>query len=79
VASEIATRLCDSVAGKLEGRVLGTFAGVTSTVRDTVRESLVHILSPKRRVDILRDVMEARSQRRPYVCAFLAVKVPAGM
>lgn len=36
-------------------------------------ESLVHILSPKRRIDILRDVMEAKKQGRPYVIAFCGV------
>jgi signal recognition particle receptor subunit alpha len=32
VASEIAEKLCDSVAGKLEGRVLGTFQGLSKLV-----------------------------------------------
>lgn len=36
-------------------------------------ESLVHILSPKRRVDILRDATEAKKQGRPYVIAFCGV------
>ena len=36
-------------------------------------ESLVQILSPKRRVDILRDVYESQRQRRPYVMSFCGV------
>ncbi|GLV35247.1 Signal recognition particle receptor alpha [Carabus blaptoides fortunei] len=73
VASDIALKLCDSVATKLEGKVLGTFDSVATTVKTTLTESLVQILSPKRRVDILRDCIEAKKQKRPYVMAFCGV------
>ncbi|KAM9801334.1 signal recognition particle receptor subunit alpha [Neosynchiropus ocellatus] len=73
VAAEIASQLCDSVAKKLEGKVMGTFTTVASTVKQSLQESLVQILQPKRRVDILRDVMEAQSQRRPFVVTFCGV------
>jgi len=33
-------------------------------------ESLVQILSPKRRIDILRDAMMAKKNDKPYVMAF---------
>lgn len=49
------------------------FAAVASTVKQALQESLVQILQPKRRVDILRDVMEAQSQRRPFVITFCGV------
>lgn len=73
VAAEIASNLCDSIAKKLEGKVMGTFTTVASTVKQALQESLVQILQPKRRVDILRDVLEARSQRRPFVITFCGV------
>uniref|UniRef100_A0A8P4G770 SRP receptor subunit alpha n=1 Tax=Dicentrarchus labrax TaxID=13489 RepID=A0A8P4G770_DICLA len=73
VAAEIASQLCDSVAKKLEGKVMGTFTTVASTVKLALQDSLVQILQPKRRVDILRDVMEAQSQRRPFVITFCGV------
>lgn len=73
VASDIANKLCDSVAVKLEGKVLGTFDTIASTVKTTLNEALVQILSPKRRVDILRDCLEAKKQQRPYVMAFCGV------
>ncbi|XP_053729770.1 signal recognition particle receptor subunit alpha isoform X2 [Synchiropus splendidus] len=73
VAAEIASQLCRSVAQKLEGKVMGTFTTVASTVKQSLQESLVQILQPKRRVDILRDVMEAQSQRRPFVITFCGV------
>ncbi|XP_066565634.1 signal recognition particle receptor subunit alpha [Amia ocellicauda] len=73
VAADIAAQLCDSVAKKLEGKVMGTFTTVASTVKQALQESLVQILQPKRRVDILRDVLEARTQRRPFVITFCGV------
>ncbi|XP_054650125.1 signal recognition particle receptor subunit alpha [Dunckerocampus dactyliophorus] len=73
VAADIALQLCDSVAKKLEGKVMGTFTTVASTVKQALQDSLVQILQPKRRVDILRDVMEAQSQRRPFVITFCGV------
>jgi signal recognition particle receptor subunit alpha len=38
-----------------------------------MEESLVQILSPKRRVDILRDVMVARDKGQPYIITFCGV------
>ncbi|XP_076749158.1 signal recognition particle receptor alpha isoform X2 [Xylocopa sonorina] len=73
VAAEIAQKLCDSVGAKLEGKVLGTFDSVTSTIKATLTDALVQILSPKRRVDILRDAMEAKKNNRPYVMTFCGV------
>lgn len=73
VAADIAVKLCDSVALKLEGKVLGTFESVTSTVKSTLTDALVQILSPKRRVDILRDALEAKKQGKPFVMAFCGV------
>ncbi|XP_035229192.1 signal recognition particle receptor subunit alpha-like isoform X1 [Stegodyphus dumicola] len=73
VAADIADKLCESVATKLEGKVLGTFTGVTSTVKATLVDALVQLLSPKRRIDILRDVMEAQKSHRPYTIVFCGV------
>ncbi|XP_062894294.1 signal recognition particle receptor subunit alpha isoform X2 [Mobula hypostoma] len=73
VAADIALQLCESVAKKLEGKIMGTFSTVTSTVKQALQDSLVQILQPKRRVDILRDVLEAQKQRRPFVIAFCGV------
>ncbi|XP_041373706.1 signal recognition particle receptor subunit alpha-like [Gigantopelta aegis] len=73
VASNIAENLCQSVGAKLEGKVLGTFGSITSTVKNTLQESCVQLLSPRRRVDILRDAMEAKQQNRPYTVTFCGV------
>ncbi|KAL7020166.1 hypothetical protein ACKWTF_011396 [Chironomus riparius] len=73
VATDIAQKLCESVASKLEGKVLGTFDTIATTVKTTLNDSLVQILSPKRRIDILRDCLEAKKNRRPYVMTFCGV------
>lgn len=73
VAADIAIKLCESVEAKLEGRVLGTFDSVASTIKTTLTESLVQILSPKRRVDILRDCIESQKLGKPYVMTFCGV------
>lgn len=73
VANYIANELCDSVAVKLEGKVLGTFDTIASTVKNALTEALVQILSPKRRIDILRDCLEAKKSQRPYIMAFCGV------
>ncbi|XP_011262966.1 signal recognition particle receptor subunit alpha homolog isoform X2 [Camponotus floridanus] len=73
VAADIAQKLCDSVGMKLEGKVLGTFDSVANTIKATLTDALVQILSPKRRIDILRDALEAKKSNRPYVMTFCGV------
>jgi len=73
VASEVANNLCESVSLKLEGSVMGTFQSVQKTVKETLTESLLKLLTPKRRIDIIRDIMEAKANNRPYVVTFCGV------
>ncbi|XP_011172966.1 signal recognition particle receptor subunit alpha homolog isoform X1 [Solenopsis invicta] len=73
VAADIAQKLCDSVGTKLEGKILGTFDSVANTVKTTLTDALVQILSPKRRIDILRDALEAKKSSKPYVMTFCGV------
>lgn len=49
------------------------FPGVASTVKNTLNESCVQILSPQRRVDILRDALEFRQRKRQYTITFCGV------
>lgn len=73
VAADIAYKLCDSVATNLEGKSLGTFDTIASLVKNSLTTSLVRILSPKRRLDIIRDALEAKNNGRPYTIAFCGV------
>ena len=47
--------------------------GITSTVKASLEESLVQILSPRRRIDILRDAMDAKKRSKPYSITFCGV------
>ncbi|PIC37118.1 hypothetical protein B9Z55_015862 [Caenorhabditis nigoni] len=73
VAAEPAEKICQSVVSKLEGKVVNNFSRTAQEVRTAVRESLVQLLTPKHRVDILRDVIEAKKEGRPYVIVFCGV------
>ena len=46
------------------------FIELTQTAME---EALVRILTPKRSIDILRDVHVAKEQRKPYVVVFVGV------
>ena len=70
VASEIATKLCESVGTKLEGQQVNTWIGLKSFVRNALEDSILRILSPNRNINILRDV---RAKSSPYVIVFCGV------
>lgn len=71
VASEIATKLCDSVCSKLEGQHINTWLGLKSYVRNALEESMLRILSPNRNLNILGDIRA--KQAPPYVITFCGV------
>ncbi|KAI4377713.1 hypothetical protein MLD38_015298 [Melastoma candidum] len=73
VAEEIAEKLCESVSASLEGKKLASFTRISSTVQTAMEEALVRILTPRRSIDILRDVHAAKEQHRPYVIVFVGV------
>ncbi|KAF5749507.1 signal recognition particle receptor subunit alpha-like isoform X1 [Tripterygium wilfordii] len=73
VAEEIAEKLCESVAVRLEGKKLASFTRISSIAQEAMEEALVRILTPKRSIDIMRDVHAAKEQRKPYVVVFVGV------
>ncbi|KAJ9162957.1 hypothetical protein P3X46_022687 [Hevea brasiliensis] len=73
VAEEIAEKLCESVAASLEGKKQASFTRISSKVQAAMEEALVRILTPRRSIDILRDVHAAKEQRKPYVVVFVGV------
>lgn len=73
VAAEIAQKVCNNVAQNLEGKQLGSFQFAATIIKQALHESMVQILTPKKCVDILRDVFEAQRQRRPYTIVFCGV------
>ncbi len=49
-------RVVDSVRGGLEGQALGSLTRVSTAVQQAVEAALTRILTPKRSIDILREV-----------------------
>ncbi|KAL5968430.1 Signal recognition particle receptor subunit alpha [Taenia solium] len=73
VAFEIANRLCDGVAESLVGVQLGRFERVGPRVRAALEEACTRLLASGRRVDVLRDALEAQQSGKPYVIVFCGV------
>lgn len=73
VATDIAEKLCESVAASLVGKKQGSFTRISTTVQAAMEEALVRILTPKRSVDILRDVHQSKEAGRPYTIVFVGV------
>ncbi|KAL5112231.1 hypothetical protein TcWFU_005894 [Taenia crassiceps] len=73
VAFEIANRLCDGVAESLVGVQLGRFERVGPRVRVALEEACTRLLASGRRVDVLRDALEAQQLGKPYVIVFCGV------
>lgn len=73
VAADIADRLCQSVCEKLEGTTKGSFQSLSAVVRKGLEESLTQILSPKRHIDVLRDIRDAQREKRPFTITFCGV------
>lgn len=73
VAEEIASKLCQSVQAVLLDKKTKSLVSVAQTVKETMRESLTKILTPSRHIDLVKEAMEKRATRRPYVITFIGV------
>ncbi|EIE23438.1 SRP54-domain-containing protein [Coccomyxa subellipsoidea C-169] len=73
VAEGIAEKVVESVAANLEGQRLGSFTRVSSAVRAAVEQALHRILTPRRSIDILRDIALAKARGKPYTIVFVGV------
>eukprot|EP01062_Namystynia_karyoxenos_P076820 TRINITY_DN7603_c0_g2_i1.p1 TRINITY_DN7603_c0_g2~~TRINITY_DN7603_c0_g2_i1.p1 ORF type:complete len:587 (+),score=216.07 TRINITY_DN7603_c0_g2_i1:96-1856(+) len=73
VATEIAENLTSSVSAELAGKKLNNFTSLSATIKQAMEAALLRILTPKRNIDILRDVQKARAAGRPYIITFCGV------
>eukprot|EP00042_Codosiga_hollandica_P051452 m.631957 g.631957 ORF g.631957 m.631957 type:complete len:631 (-) comp58288_c0_seq1:133-2025(-) len=73
VAQDIAQKLVESVGASLQGQTKSSFTRIATIVRDTLTKTLTSLLTPNRRVDILRDVIAAKAQKEPYSICFCGV------
>ena len=55
------------------GQKLAGFTRISSAVRAAVEGALTRILTPKRSIDILRDIAAAKAKGRPYSIVFVGV------
>eukprot|EP00475_Leptophrys_vorax_P044642 TRINITY_DN9022_c0_g1_i1.p1 TRINITY_DN9022_c0_g1~~TRINITY_DN9022_c0_g1_i1.p1 ORF type:complete len:645 (-),score=200.41 TRINITY_DN9022_c0_g1_i1:161-2095(-) len=73
VASEIADKIVAGVSDNLVGKTIPAFTTFKSVVRAAMEETLTRILTPKRNIDVVREVMEAKREGRPYSIVFVGV------
>jgi signal recognition particle receptor subunit alpha len=73
VAADIAESICDSVSQSLIGQTHGNFKSISATVRSAMEDALTRILTPKRHIDISREIQAAKDVGRPYTIVFVGV------
>lgn len=73
VASEIAHDIIDSVRTSLVGQKLPSLTRVKTVVKEALEKAIVRVLTPKKSTDILREVMGARAEGRPYSVVFVGI------
>eukprot|EP00996_Jenningsia_fusiforme_P006082 NODE_725_length_1949_cov_25.513158_g671_i0.p1 GENE.NODE_725_length_1949_cov_25.513158_g671_i0~~NODE_725_length_1949_cov_25.513158_g671_i0.p1 ORF type:complete len:562 (+),score=116.49 NODE_725_length_1949_cov_25.513158_g671_i0:75-1760(+) len=74
VANDIADKLCESVAGNLVGTSVSGFQRTSTLVKEAMESALVRILTPKREINILRDIAACKQAGKgPYVIVFCGV------
>jgi len=73
VASDVSTKLAESVRHSLVGKRTERLTSMTSTVKQALKESMETLLTPKKSIDVLRAALAAKNAGRVYSIAFLGV------
>ncbi|KAJ1921501.1 hypothetical protein H4219_000538 [Mycoemilia scoparia] len=73
VASDIASEICQSVQHDMIGQRITGFQTIKSQIRQSMNRVLTRILTPQTSTDILRGIMSAKSQGKPYSIVFVGV------
>eukprot|EP01063_Lacrimia_lanifica_P024072 TRINITY_DN32042_c0_g1_i1.p1 TRINITY_DN32042_c0_g1~~TRINITY_DN32042_c0_g1_i1.p1 ORF type:complete len:597 (+),score=241.30 TRINITY_DN32042_c0_g1_i1:56-1846(+) len=73
VAQDIAESLIASTKADLTGKTIPNFTSLSQAIKDSLQASLLRILTPKKDINILRDVAKAKELGRPYTIAFCGV------
>ena len=61
------------MAANLVGQKLGSFRLISTAVKEALEAALTRILTPKRSIDVLREVHAARARGKPYTIVFVGV------
>ncbi|KAG6609846.1 Signal recognition particle receptor subunit alpha [Phytophthora cinnamomi] len=73
VASEVADELCESVITTVVGQRLESFTRISTVVRKALEAALLRILTPKKSTDVLREILQAKTEGRAYSIVFVGV------
>ena len=73
VASEVADLIMESVSASVLGESLSTFERVETVVNEALEAAVGRILTPKRDLDLVREVQEAKSRGVPYTIVFVGI------
>lgn len=73
VAQEIADDICASVGTSLVGHKLASFTRISAVVMDALRDAVQRILTPSSSVDVLRQVLDARSAGKVFSTVFVGI------
>jgi len=74
VSALAAREICEAVMQDLVGKKLGSITkGISSLVRESCEKALQRLLTPKRSIDLLREVRAAKEEGRPYTVVFIGV------
>lgn len=73
VAPEVANEVTESVVTSLVGKRLEGFTRISTVVKEAIEDALERILTPKKSVDVLREILAARAQGRTYSIVFVGV------
>lgn len=61
------------MAASVVGQKLSSFTRVSTAVSTAFEAALTRILTPKRSIDVLRDVRASKAKGEPYVIVFVGV------
>jgi len=73
VAEEIARSITQSMKQKLLNKKADLFSSVSTTVKKALHETLINIVTPKRKIDVLAEAAMCREKGTPYVITFIGV------
>ncbi|KNC46512.1 signal recognition particle receptor subunit alpha [Thecamonas trahens ATCC 50062] len=73
VASEVAHALTESVASNLIGQTLPSMTSVKYAAKQALTEALTRILTPRRKIDVIREAHAAREAGKVYSIVMMGV------
>eukprot|EP00049_Salpingoeca_infusionum_P025328 m.18616 g.18616 ORF g.18616 m.18616 type:complete len:619 (+) comp7919_c0_seq1:180-2036(+) len=73
IAVNISDKLCEAVEQRLVGTEKPSFTRTKTVVKQCLEETLTHLLTPKRNLDILRDIQQTQARGETYSIVFCGV------